>query len=154
MFFLLLQTVHKKARILCFVVSPKCPAALHQVYDNSDGGIFRVDDVFVTGMLAEKANVSHRDISDLITFYEDWDEEVLLTGNVWWVYSIVTQPASWLVESISRNVRVFVHSNSKIKLQVTHFKTTQNNVLNFTLNFIFSRLASLCILPPIQKDIK
>ena len=44
-----------------------------------------MDDVFVTGMLAEKANVSHRDISDLITFYEDWDEEVLLTGNVWWV---------------------------------------------------------------------
>ena len=36
-----------------------------------------MDDVFVTGMLAEKANVSHRDISDLITFYEDWDEEVL-----------------------------------------------------------------------------
>ena len=24
-----------------------------------------------------------RDISDLITFYEDWDLEVLLTGNVW-----------------------------------------------------------------------
>ena len=24
-----------------------------------------------------------RDISDLITFYEDWDEEILLTGNVW-----------------------------------------------------------------------
>ena len=47
-----------------------------QVYESSDHGIFRVDDVFVTGMLAEKANVSHRDISDLITFYEDWDEEV------------------------------------------------------------------------------
>ena len=49
-----------------------------QVYESSDHGIFRVDDVFVTGMLAEKANVSHRDISDLITFYEDWDEEVSL----------------------------------------------------------------------------
>ena len=47
-----------------------------QVFESSDHGIFRVDDVFVTGMLAEKANVSHRDISDLITFYEDWDEEV------------------------------------------------------------------------------
>ena len=46
------------------------------MYESSDHGIFRVDDVFVTGMLAEKANVSHRDISDLITFYEDWDEEV------------------------------------------------------------------------------
>merc|ERR1719486_1551341 len=56
---------------------------LLQVFEDSDKGIFRVDDVFVTGMLAEKANVSHRDISDLITFYEDWDEEVLLTGNVW-----------------------------------------------------------------------
>ena len=53
------------------------------MYESSDHGIFRVDDVFVTGMLAEKANVSHRDISDLITFYEDWDLEVLLTGNVW-----------------------------------------------------------------------
>ena len=31
-----------------------------QVYDESNGGIFRVDDVFVTGMLAERANVSHR----------------------------------------------------------------------------------------------
>ena len=54
-----------------------------QVFEDSDKGIFRVDDVFVTGMLAEKANVSHRDISDLITFYEDWDLEILLTGNVW-----------------------------------------------------------------------
>ena len=50
--------------------------SMFQVYESSDHGIFRVDDVFVTGMLAEKANVSHRDISDLITFYEDWDEEV------------------------------------------------------------------------------
>merc|ERR1712198_205273 len=40
-------------------------------------------DVFIPGMLAEKANVSHRDISDLITYYEGWDEEILLTGNVW-----------------------------------------------------------------------
>ena len=47
-----------------------------QVYESSDHGIFRVDDVFVTGMLAEKANVSHRDISDLITFYKDWYKEV------------------------------------------------------------------------------
>ena len=54
-----------------------------QAFEDSNKGIFRVDDVFVTGMLAEKANVSHRDISDLITFYEDWDLEILLTGNVW-----------------------------------------------------------------------
>ena len=53
-----------------------CSYNILQVYESSDHGIFRVDDVFVTGMLAEKANVSHRDISDLITFYEDWDEEV------------------------------------------------------------------------------
>ena len=31
-----------------------------QVFEDGDKGIFRVDDVFVTGMLAEKANVSHR----------------------------------------------------------------------------------------------
>jgi hypothetical protein len=30
------------------------------VYEKSDGGIFRVDDVFITGMLAERANVTHR----------------------------------------------------------------------------------------------
>ena len=56
---------------------PNCTSYnILQVFESSDHGIFRVDDVFVTGMLAEKANVSHRDISDLITFYEDWDEEV------------------------------------------------------------------------------
>ena len=59
-------------------MSHRLEYSMLQVYESSDHGIFRVDDVFVTGMLAEKANVSHRDISDLITFYEDWDEEVSL----------------------------------------------------------------------------
>jgi len=66
-----------------YIMSQYVRNKLLQVFEKSDRGIFRVDDVFVTGMLAEKANVSHRDISDLITFYEDWDEEILLTGNVW-----------------------------------------------------------------------
>ena len=56
---------------------------MFEVHEDSDKGIFRVDDVFVTGMLAEKANVSHRDISDLISPYEDWDEESLITGSIW-----------------------------------------------------------------------
>ena len=66
-----------------YIMSHLVRNKLLQVFEDSDKGIFRVDDVFVTGMLAEKANVSHRDISDLITFYEGWDEEILLTGNVW-----------------------------------------------------------------------
>jgi len=66
-----------------YIMSHLVRNKLLQVFEDSDKGIFRVDDVFITGMLAEKANVSHRDISDLITFYEGWDEEILLTGNVW-----------------------------------------------------------------------
>lgn len=66
-----------------YIMSSAVRNKLLKVFETSDKGIFRVDDVFVTGMLAEKANVSHRDISDLITFYEDWDLEILLTGNVW-----------------------------------------------------------------------
>ena len=38
---------------------------IDQVFEDSDKGIFRVDDVFVTGMLAEKANVSHRFVQRL-----------------------------------------------------------------------------------------
>ena len=34
-------------------------------------------------MIALTDRLVFRDISDLITFYEDWDLEVLLTGNVW-----------------------------------------------------------------------
>jgi hypothetical protein len=37
-----------------------------QVFENSDGGIFRVDDVFITGMLAERANVTHRQVPFII----------------------------------------------------------------------------------------
>jgi len=66
-----------------YIMSAAVRNKLLKAFEDSNKGIFRVDDVFVTGMLAEKANVSHRDISDLITFYEDWDLEILLTGNVW-----------------------------------------------------------------------
>jgi len=54
-----------------------------EVYEKSNGAIFRIDDVFVTGILAERANVTHRDIGDVITFYEGWDEDIMLSGNVW-----------------------------------------------------------------------
>ena len=30
------------------------------MHDSGDGKIFRIDDVFITGILAEHANVSHR----------------------------------------------------------------------------------------------
>ncbi|XP_023322211.1 beta-1,3-galactosyltransferase 2 [Eurytemora carolleeae] len=66
-----------------YIFSSHVRDKLLEVYEKSNGGIFRIDDVFITGILASMANVTHRDISDVISFYEGWDEDVMLTGNVW-----------------------------------------------------------------------
>ena len=40
-----------------YIMSKHVRNKLLKVFERSDGGIFRIDDVFVTGMLAERANV-------------------------------------------------------------------------------------------------
>ena len=50
-----------------------------------------VSSSMLQGMLVSKINkfqssfLCVRDISDVITFYEGWDEDIVLTGNVWLV---------------------------------------------------------------------
>ena len=111
-----------------------------QVYESSDHGIFRVDDVFVTGMLAEKANVSHRDISDLITFYEDWDEEVSL-----FVYLFTSATSSLSTRTgIKRSV---VRPNVVVpkirRIYFTSFKCYADNCKIFVISAEFAKVWSV-----------
>jgi len=90
---------------------------LIEAFETGNRTIFRVDDVYITGMLAERANITHRDISELITMYENWDEEDMLTGNVWFGH---IPPDD---ESLHRNrywlwQRIEEHEQTKRKLLI------------------------------------
>merc|ERR1712061_540219 len=62
-----------------YVMSNRVRDRIYQAFLDRDEKIFKIDDVFVTGILAKEANVTHKQLAHLITNLGD--TEIMLSGD-------------------------------------------------------------------------
>ncbi|XP_023322965.1 beta-1,3-galactosyltransferase 5 isoform X2 [Eurytemora carolleeae] len=56
---------------------------LLQTFEKSDKKVFRLDDVFITGILANASNINHRNIGSVISTYSGWPIDLLVSQEIW-----------------------------------------------------------------------
>jgi len=101
---------------------------LVQSFEEGDGKVIRVDDVYITGILAEPKNITHRQIKHIVSGYSGWKNNELLSGQVRFAHLPSDATSSkrrfWLWRRIVENQFPAAEAAALLDVDYTKFSLT------------------------------